>query len=203
MKKIFVFLLLMIVTVSCSSKEKPDSTKSVAKSDLDSLMNLQGNEKLFAIIQTNMGTIELQLFAKEAPKTVRNFVGLATQGFYNGIIFHRVIKNFMIQGGDPTGTGSGGQSIYGGPFADEFSASLQFDKPGLLAMANAGPNTNQSQFFITTVPKPWLNLKHTIFGQVIKGMDVVDAIDSTPTDNMDRPINEVVMEKVTIEKRAN
>ena len=121
MKKIFVFLLLMIVTVSCSSKEKPDSTKSVAKSDLDSLMNLQGNEKLFAIIQTNMGTIELQLFAKEAPKTVRNFVGLATQGFYNGIIFHRVIKNFMIQGGDPTGTGSGGQSIYGGPFADEFS----------------------------------------------------------------------------------
>ena len=206
MKKIFVFLLAMIVTVSCSSNEKADSTKTVAKTattTLDSLMNLQGNEKLYAVIQTNMGTIELQLFAKEAPKTVRNFAGLATEGFYNGIIFHRVIKNFMIQGGDPTGTGRGGQSIYGGPFADEFSPSYQFDKPGVLAMANAGPNTNQSQFFITTVPTPWLNLKHTIFGQVVKGMDVVDAIDATPTDNMDRPINQVVMEKVTIEKRAN
>ena len=203
MKKIFVFLLMAFISVSCSSNKQQDSPKPVAKSNLDSLMNLQGNEKLYAQIQTNMGTIEIQLFAKEAPKTVRNFVGLATQGFYNGLIFHRVIKKFMIQGGDPTGTGRGGASIYAGPFADEFSPSLQFDKPGLLAMANAGPNTNQSQFFITTVPTPWLNLKHTIFGQVVKGMDVVNAIDTTPTDNMDRPINEVVMEKVTIEKRAD
>jgi len=202
MKKVLILLFAMMVTVSCSSNEKTDTTKQTKQINLDELMKLEKGQKLFAVIKTNMGTIELELFDKDAPKTVRNFVGLAAQEFYNGVIFHRVIKNFMIQGGDPSGTGRGGASIYGAPFEDEFSVSLKHDKPGILSMANAGPNTNQSQFFITVVPTPWLNLKHTIFGQVVKGMDIVYAIAEVPVNSMDRPVEDVVMEKVTIEKRA-
>ena len=157
---------------------------------------------LVAMIKTNMGTIELELYENKTPKTVENFIGLAKKGFYNGIIFHRVIDNFMIQGGDPTGTGRGGESFWGGRFADEIVPGLVFDSPGLLAMANAGPNTNTSQFFITLVPTPWLNGHHTIFGKVIGGMDVVKAIGKVKTSKPgDRPIKDVVMEEVTIEKR--
>lgn len=129
-----------------------------------------------AVIKTNKGDIEVELYADLTPKTVTNFSTLAKYGYYNGITFHRVIDNFMIQGGDPTGTGSGGDSIYGGRFEDEILPSLKFDGPGVLAMANAGPGTNTSQFFITHVATSWLDGKHTIFGKVTKGMDVVNSI---------------------------
>ena len=155
-----------------------------------------------AIIKTNMGTIEVELFAEQTPKTVENFVGLAEKGYYNGIIFHRVIKDFMLQAGDPTGTGSGGASFWGGKFEDEFVSDLKHDNPGMLSMANAGPNTNGSQFFITLVPTPWLDGKHTVFGKVINGMDVVYAIGKVETVAGDKPVDEVVMEEVIIEKRA-
>lgn len=133
-----------------------------------------------AVIETNQGTIEVRLFPQVAPKAVENFIGLAQKGYYNGIIFHRVIPNFMIQGGDPTGTGRGGESIFGRPFSDEIDPKVTFDRPFLLGMANAGPRTNGSQFFITTIPTPWLNGKHTIFGEVIKGQDVVKKIENSP-----------------------
>ena len=155
-----------------------------------------------AIIKTNMGTIEVELFADQTPKTVENFVGLAEKGYYKGVIFHRVIKDFMLQAGDPTGTGRGGASFWGGKFEDEFVSDLKHDTPGILSMANAGPNTNGSQFFITLVPTPWLDGKHTVFGKVINGMDVVYAIGVVKTGAGDKPINAVVMEEVIIEKRA-
>ncbi|MEF3191601.1 MAG: peptidylprolyl isomerase [Campylobacterales bacterium] len=151
-----------------------------------------------AIIQTTAGTIEIELRPDIAPKASENFVKLAQKGYYNGIIFHRVIKNFMIQTGDPTGTGAGGTSIWGKPFEDEFSPKALFDKPGIVAMANRGPATNGSQFFITTVPTPWLNGYHTIFGRVSKGMETVRAIEKSPTDSQDRPIKPVKIVKITI-----
>lgn len=157
------------------------------------------NVKEIGVIETSMGTIEVELDRKDAPKTVENFVKLAKKGYYNGVIFHRVIDGFMIQGGDPTGTGSGGESIYGKPFEDEFVPTRKHDSPGILSMANAGPNTNGSQFFITLVPTPWLDGKHTIFGKVVKGMDVVKAIGKVKTTKPgDRPVKEVVMKKVSI-----
>lgn len=201
-KKIFIILLLTISFSACVSKKEKELSKNNDKeNELKEIISLKNNEKLIAIMKTSMGIIELELFPADAPKTVKNFVGLAIQGFYNGVIFHRVIKDFMIQGGDPTGTGKGGASIYGGLFEDEFSVTLRHDSPGILSMANAGPNTNQSQFFITVVPTPWLDLKHTIFGKVIKGMEVVQAINSVPTDELDRPINKVSIESIIIEKR--
>ncbi|RKY36409.1 MAG: peptidylprolyl isomerase [Candidatus Omnitrophota bacterium] len=142
------------------------------------------------VLETNQGVIELQLKPDIAPKACENFIGLVTKGYYNGTIFHRVIKNFMIQGGDPTGTGTGGESIWGTPFEDEVSKDIKFGKPGILAMANAGPKTNGSQFFITTQETPWLNMHHTIFGEVISGYDVVKKIEQSPVGNMDKPIKE-------------
>lgn len=180
-----------------------------------------------ATIKTNLGEIKIQLFEKQAPKTVNNFVQLAEKGYYDGVIFHRVIPDFMIQGGDPTGTGRGGKSIYGKAFEDEFSDQL-FNFTGALSMANAGPNTNGSQFFIVSnehVPAnmieqmkvvgypqeiidhyakvggtPWLDHRHTVFGQVITGMDVVKKISQAKRDSMDKPKKDIVMEKVTIDK---
>ncbi len=146
-------------------------------------------------IQTNLGVIEAELFAKEVPNTVKNFVDLSKKGFYDGLMFHRVIPDFMIQTGDPTGTGMGGP---GYKFADEFSPNLKHDKPGILSMANSGPNTNGSQFFITAVPTPWLDRKHSVFGRVTKGQDVVLAIAGTPRDANDKPLAPVVMQKVTV-----
>ncbi len=142
------------------------------------------------VLETNQGTIEIKLYPKIAPKTCENFTKLVEKGYYNGTIFHRVIKNFMIQGGDPAGTGRGGSSIWGKPFKDEVSPEVTFDKPGLVAMANAGPNTNGSQFFITTAKTPWLNMHHTIFGEVVSGYDVIQKIENVPTDSSDKPINE-------------
>lgn len=142
------------------------------------------------VFETNQGNIELKLFEDIAPKTCENFIGLIKKDYYDGIIFHRVIENFMIQGGDPTGTGRGGESIWGKPFNDEVTPTVKFDKAGLLAMANAGPNTNGSQFFITTQPTPWLNMNHTIFGEVVSGMDVVSAIENCDKGPGDRPLQE-------------
>lgn len=142
------------------------------------------------VLETTQGVIELKLFPEIAPKTCENFIGLVKKGYYDGIIFHRVIKKFMIQGGDPTGTGRGGESIWGSPFEDEFNNDVNFDKAGIIAMANSGPNTNESQFFITTVPTPWLNQKHTIFGEVIAGYENVQKIENQPTDSQSKPLTE-------------
>ena len=155
-----------------------------------------------AVIQTNKGTIRFELLEADAPKTTENFITLAERGYYDGIIFHRVIKGFMIQGGDPTGTGRGGESAAGGRFNDEISASSPVYrkgyKAGTVAMANAGPNTNGSQFFIMHVDYA-LPPSYTIFGRVTEGQEVVDAIATTAKDRNDRPLAEVKMEKVTIE----
>lgn len=183
---------------------------------------------IVATMKTNMGDIKIKLFPKEAPKTVENFTTHAKEGYYNGLIFHRVIKDFMIQGGDPDGTGMGGESIWGRSFADEFDPSLH-NLRGALSMANAGPNTNGSQFFIVqanTVPAnmlsqmkqmpesfpestveayanlggtPWLDFRHTVFGQVVEGMDVVDSIAAVKVGPNDKPAEPVVIETIEIE----
>lgn len=189
-------------------------------------LNLKNEHGPQAVIQTNYGNITLQLFDEKAPKTVKNFVELAKQQYYDGVIFHRVIPDFMIQGGDPTGTGAGGKSIYGDSFADEFSDKL-FNLRGALSMANAGPDTNGSQFFIVTNQTlsanmqgqmqeagypdeiitaykdggaPWLDFRHTVFGQVIDGLDVVDTIGNVSTTSQDQPINEVVIHTIEIKE---
>jgi len=148
------------------------------------------NQSTTVVLETNQGDIEIKLFADVAPKTCENFVGLIQKGYYDGLIFHRVIKNFMLQGGDPTGTGRGGKSLWGGKFEDEIDSSVKFDRPGLLAMANSGPNTNGSQFFITVAATSWLNGNHTIFGEVTSGYDVVEQIENTKTAAGDRPVEE-------------
>lgn len=184
---------------------------------------------LIAVMTTNRGVIKIKLFPEQCPKTVENFTTHAKNGYYEGIIFHRVINNFMIQGGDPTGTGRGGESIWGGPFEDEFDLNLH-NVRGALSMANAGPNTNGSQFFIVQAGcvdgnlmgqmemigekmfpadciadykkvggTPWLDFKHSVFGQVFEGMDVVDAIAATRVDMLDKPFDDVVIEKIEIE----
>jgi cyclophilin family peptidyl-prolyl cis-trans isomerase len=189
MKKIFLAItILTLILTSVNYSQKKESKKMTDSTTI-------------AVIKTNMGTIEIELFAKEVPKTVENFVGLANKDYYNGIIFHRVIDNFMIQGGDPTGTGRGGESFWGKKFNDEFADTLKHDSAGVLSMANSGPNTNGSQFFITLAATPWLDGKHTVFGKVINGMDVVKAIGRVKKDGQDRPYADVVMESVTIEKK--
>ena len=149
-----------------------------------------------AVFETSMGRFRVELYTDLAPITTKNFIDLARREFYNGVIFHRVIDNFMIQGGDPTGTGMGGP---GYKIPDEFGPGLKHDGPGVLSMANAGPNTGGSQFFITLVPTPWLDGKHAIFGRVVEGMDVVEAIGRVETGPQDRPVQEVMMKSVTIE----
>ncbi|MEG0256150.1 MAG: peptidylprolyl isomerase [Vagococcus sp.] len=182
------------------------------------------NSKVTATIKTNRGNIKVALFPEQAPKTVKNFIELSKKGYYDGIIFHRIIPDFMIQGGDPTGTGMGGESIYGEKFEDEFSKEL-FNLRGALSMANAGPNTNGSQFFIVqnqNVPSnmleqlegagfpseiieaygnggtPWLDFRHTVFGHVIEGMDVVDEMSSVQRDGQDRPLYDITIDGVEI-----
>lgn len=210
-----------------STTTKKEGQKAMTDSTYPQLTTeVYGKERVVEM-ETTMGTIKLKLFPEYAPKAVENFVKLSEKGYYNGLIFHRVIKDFMIQGGDPNGNGTGGESIYGHPFADEFSNEL-FNLRGALAMANSGPNTNGSQFYIVQnhsldpsfkeqmeqagYPKeiinayeknggaPWLDQKYTVFGQVIAGMDVVDKIADTPVDPADKPKKDVVIKKITVLK---
>ena len=160
-------------------------------------MTIDPKKQYTATLVTDKGDIVLKLFAEKTPRTVNNFVFLAREGFYDGTIFHRVIADFMAQGGDPTGTGRGGP---GYRFADEFHPELRHSKPGILSMANAGPNTNGSQFFITHVPTPWLDGKHSVFGEVIEGMDVLLSI--PPRDPMRPEYPGVTIQKVIIEERG-
>jgi peptidyl-prolyl cis-trans isomerase A (cyclophilin A) len=160
--------------------------------------------EIYANFDTSEGKFRVRLFADRAPRTVENFVSLAEGGktgkpFYDGLVFHRVIPNFMIQGGCPEGTGRGGP---GYKFADEFHPTLKHSKPGLLSMANAGPNTNGSQFFVTVAATPWLDDKHSIFGEVVEGYDVVEKISKAPRDAQDRPKKEVKINSVSIERPA-
>lgn len=190
--------------------------------------DIENDKNINAVIKTNKGDIKIILFPDLAPKTCENFIELSKKGYYDGVIFHRVIEDFMIQTGDPTGTGMGGESIWGSAFNDEFSNDLRNFR-GAISMANKGPNTNSSQFFIVTkreVEKDyidqlrssnssmyskevidryekdggtfWLDFKHTVFGQVIEGMNVVESIERTKTDNMDKPLNDCIIEKIEI-----
>jgi len=150
------------------------------------------------ILETSLGDVQLELYWDHAPKTCRNFADLAKKGYYNGVVFHRIIADFMIQGGDPTGTGRGGTSIYGQKFEDEIHPELRFTGAGILAMANSGPNTNGSQFFITLSPTPYLDRKHTIFGRVSGGMRVVQRLGSVAVDGQDRPKEDIKIYKARI-----
>ncbi len=185
-KKFYIFAFLLFI-LGCIPKEQ--ATTSV-------VTPIQKEEKMTATIETTLGNIEIELFAKDAPKTVENFVTLTKKGFYDGIIFHRVIPDFMVQTGDPTGTGTGGP---GYQFEDEFGANLKHSKEGMLSMANSGPNTNGSQFFITVAATPWLDNRHAIFGEVTKGMDVVHAISKAQRDGSDKPLETIQMIKVTVQ----
>lgn len=188
-------------------------------------LNLENQQGPTAVLKTNQGEIKIQLFPEQAPMTVENFIRLSQKGYYDGTIFHRVISDFMIQGGDPEGNGTGGESIWGHPFEDELSREL-FNIRGALSMANSGPNTNGSQFFIVqnkNMPKryikqmepagypkeiihaykqggtPWLDGRHTVFGQVITGMDVVDKIAKSKKDKMDKPLEDITIESIQVQ----
>lgn len=154
-----------------------------------------------AVIETTQGVVEIELRPDVAPKACENFIALSKKGYYNGVTFHRIIKGFMIQGGDPTGTGAGGNSVWGKDFADEITPKLTFDKPLMLAMANRGPNTNGSQFFITVAPTRWLNGHHTIFGTVKSGADTVKKLENVKTGFQDRPTTPQKIIKITIKDK--
>lgn len=203
LRSIILCVVLAIAMAGCGSQSEPaNPTPSYSKNATEkekekgTQMSTDQAGGSVATINTNHGSIRIQLFPSEAPKTVDNFVKLSKDGFYDGVIFHRVIPNFMIQGGDPTGTGMGGP---GYQFEDEFHPSLVFDSAGYLAMANSGPNTNGSQFFITTVPTPHLNGAHTIFGRVLEGQDVADAISNLATGAGNKPLQDVKIENIQIE----
>ena len=235
-----MILAVMLLLSACgTTKDKQDATsekKTESKKEQTTGSNVEGfpqlssevakNERLVEM-QTSEGNIKIKLFPDEAPKTVENFIKHSEEGYYDGLIFHRVIKDFMIQGGDPQGNGTGGESIYGPAFEDEFSKKL-VNLRGALSMANSGPNTNGSQFFIVQnsnieegmkeqletagYPKelvnayvenggtPWLDHKHTVFGQVVEGMDIVDKIANTPVDPKDKPEKDVIIKKITVLK---
>ena len=190
MKNLLIGLVFLGLTLSVNANEvKKEVVKAtVAKSPM-------------VVIETNVGKIEVKLYAKKSPLAVENFLGLVKKGYYDGIIFHRVIKGFMIQGGDPTGTGRGGESIWGKEFKNENTPNLVFDKPFLLAMANHGMNTNGSQFFITTVPTSHLNGGYTIFGEVVSGQKVVQKIENVSVSRgANKPLFPQTMKKVYIKK---
>jgi len=196
MKSLLVCIILILPFTGFSQAAKEKSTQKQKKE------KTMDQTKVYAVIETSMGAVEIELFEKATPKTVKNFTGLAGKKFFDGVAFHRVIDNFMIQGGDPTGTGRGGESFFGGSFEDEIVDTLKHTAAGILSMANAGPNTNGSQFFITLAPTPWLDGKHTIFGKVVDGMDVVRSIGKVKTTKpFDRPVEKVVMNKVTIVRK--
>lgn len=180
------------------TEQKKDTTKVSDADGTDKSTDTKKEEKSSGNIvkfETTMGTFKAKLFTDKAPITTKNFIDLVNKGFYNGIIFHRVIDGFMIQGGDPTGTGTGGSGV---KIKDEFGPGLKHDKKGILSMANAGPNTGTSQFFITLVPTPHLDGKHAIFGEIIEGMNIVEKIGKTKTGAGDKPVTEVKMTKVSM-----
>jgi cyclophilin family peptidyl-prolyl cis-trans isomerase len=185
-------------TASPSSEVKTAATESPI---IVTNASPEAQEKtMIATMSTNQGDIKFELFGKEAPKTVENFTKLAEKGYYNGVIFHRIIKEFMIQGGDPTGTGAGGESIFGNTFEDEENDKKM--EPGVIAMANRGPNTNGSQFFIVTESRQaHLEGRHTIFGKVVEGMDIVKKIAAVKVDGSDRPVEEVKITGIKIEEK--
>ncbi len=209
-----LFLAAASLALVLAGSALPAQARKRAPSKETLMADVKAGKDLYATFQTSMGNIVVKLFTKDAPKTVENFVGLATgakswkdpssgqqqdnKPLYDGTIFHRVIANFMIQGGDPLGTGTGGP---GYKFEDEFQSGKTFDKPGYLAMANSGPNTNGSQFFITEVPTPHLNNHHTIFGEVVTGMDIVTSIAHAPAPGS-RPNPQITLVKVTISEQA-
>lgn len=206
---VFAFLLLGLTFHSeAQDKKQADKKDKAVKKEAK-----KGTKNMIAVFETNKGTFKIQLFRDKAPKTVDNFVGLAEgtkewtdpksgkkvkTKFYDGLKFHRVIPNFMIQGGDPLGNGTGGP---GYRFEDEIHPTLKHDKPGKLSMANAGPGTNGSQFFVTVAATPWLDGKHTVFGEVIEGMDVVNDISKAKTGPMDRPAEDIVIKTLKIERK--
>lgn len=190
MKRQNLYLILastIFIFLGCGNVQSSENDVDL---NVESELDMGSSNNPIVVFETNQGDIEIELWPEVAPKTVENMTGLVEKGYYDGIIFHRVIKNFMIQGGDPTGTGRGGQSLWGGKFEDEVTPDVKFDRKGLLAMANAGPGTNGSQFFITTAVTPWLHMKHTIFGEVVDGYDVVSKIENTQTLPGDRPAQE-------------
>lgn len=194
MRHWFVILICLVLAGCQSSAPRktslPTQTSESAKSKAETEAQIVKIK-----FETSMGEIDAELYAQEAPKTVENFVKLSNQGFYNGLIFHRVIPNFMIQTGDPLGNGTGGP---GYSFRDEFSPRFKHDKAGVISMANSGPDTNGSQFFITDAPTPWLDNRHSVFGQVTRGLDVVRRIANAPRDGRDKPLEPVTMRKVVV-----
>lgn len=186
-------LLLVLLTGSGCSQQAPAKPAEPSRET----QQAQGADvkNRTAVFETSKGTFKVELFDDKAPKTAGNFATLAQKGFYNGLIFHRVIDNFMIQSGDPTGNGTGGP---GYTIPDEFSPDLKHDKAGILSMANRGPNTGGSQFFITLDATPWLDNKHAVFGRVTEGLDVVKAIGKVKTGAQDKPLEDVVIKKITI-----
>ena len=196
MKKIVLVLtVVLFVLGGCNSKEVKEHVETSTKTPTTVVAE---NNEIIVTLKTNQGDITLKMFPKVAPLAVENFTTHAKDGYYNGLIFHRVIKDFMIQGGDPTGTGRGGESIWKKEFVNEYASNVVFDRPFLLAMANHGPNTNGSQFFITTKATPFLNGGYTIFGEVISGKEVVRKIENTQTGAADRPVSKQIIEKVIV-----
>lgn len=185
-------LLLLLAGTGCSLASQPSAPPAAepAKQEQPAAKNRT------AVFETSKGNFKVELFDDKAPKTAGNFATLAGKGFYNGLIFHRVIDGFMIQGGDPKGNGTGGP---GYSIPDEFHPDLRHNAAGILSMANSGPNTGGSQFFITLEPTPWLDNKHAIFGKVIEGLDVVKSIGKVKTDSHDKPLEDVVIKKITLE----
>ena len=192
MSGFFTYLIIVLVNFCFLNPIQSKEQQMESKAPIQSKEQQMESKAKVVVLETNLGTIELQLFPEIAPKACENFVKLVEKKYYDGVIFHRVIKDFMIQGGDPEGTGMGGQSIWGKPFEDEVKEEVQFNKKGLLAMANAGPCTNGSQFFITTNKTPWLHKKHTIFGEVVGDYKTVQEIEKSKTNpRNDRPIDDI------------
>lgn len=194
-KKLMSFILMLFLqafaVTGCSGNNTampiPDNSSKQTVTKANSIANFE----------TSKGNFKVELFEDKAPNTAKNFIDLVNKEFYNGLIFHRVIDGFMIQGGDPKGNGTGGP---GYKIKDEFHPDLKHNSAGILSMANAGPNTGGSQFFITLAPTPWLDNKHAVFGKVIEGLDVVKSIGKVKTDSRDKPVEDVVIKKITIER---
>jgi len=197
-----IIIAVLALFIGCNQKSMDEENNQSTTNSETQKVETKNDTMTVAVFNTNMGKFEAELYPDKAPKAVENFTGLAEKNYYKGVIFHRVIPGFMIQGGDPTGSGRGGQSIWGKSFEDEVNTGLVFDSPGVLAMANAGPNTNGSQFFITVAPTPWLNGHHTIFGKIISGMDVVNSISTVQRNAQDKPLKDVVIQDIKIEKRT-